>query len=146
VIDGRLVHIEEPVTSPADEVVVALRPGIDPGRGPPAARFREQPKGREHLQHPVDRGAGHIGKHPLCRRVHLIGSGVVRPAQEGFKDAAALRGEPNAPLAARRFKMSDWILLTWRVHAPLLEKWGLWEATPKQGFSGAAFYLVICTN
>lgn len=105
VVDGRIVHIEEPVAPPADEVVVTLRPGIDPGAGRGTAGLREDPKHHEGLQDAVDRGARHPRERVLDGAVYLVGGGVVRPPQEGLEDPAALRRDPYALGSAGRLEL-----------------------------------------
>jgi hypothetical protein len=98
-VEARVLQVEDVAAIQADEVMVLVQLGVEPGRGAGVAGLGQEAEGDECPQNPMDRHPGDLGEFGAHRPVNLLGRGMVTAAQDGFKYGPALGGDRQPALA-----------------------------------------------
>ena len=83
----------------ADEVMVLVELGVEPGGRAGVAGLGQEAEGDECPQDAMDRHPGDLGESGAHGPVNLLGGGVVAAVEDGFEHGAALGGDRQAALA-----------------------------------------------
>ena len=98
-VEARVLHVKNAPAIQADEMVVLVELGVEPGRRAGVTGPGEQAEGNECPQNTMDRHPGDLGEPRTHRPVNLFGGGVVGAVEDGFEHGAALGGDRQAALA-----------------------------------------------
>jgi hypothetical protein len=98
-VEARVLHVNNAPAIQADEVVMLVELGVEPGGRAGMAGLGEEAEGNECPQDAVDRHPGDLGESGAHSAVHLLGGGVVGAVEDGFEHGAALGGDRQAALA-----------------------------------------------
>ena len=98
-VEARVLHVNNAAAIQADEVMVLVELGVEPGGRAGMAGLGEEAKGDEGAQDAMDRHAGDLGESWTHGPVNLFGGGMVGAVENGFEYGAALGGDRQAALA-----------------------------------------------
>jgi hypothetical protein len=110
-VEARVLQVEDLAAVQADEVMVLVQLGVEPGGRAGVAGLGQEAEGDECPQNAMDRHPGDLGKLAAHRPVNLLGRGMVATVQDGFKHGPALGGDRQPALAMGGEKAGDPLLL-----------------------------------
>ena len=98
-VEARVLQVDDVAAIQADEVMVLVELGVEPGGRAGVAGLGQEAEGDEGAQDAMDRHPGDLGESGAHGAVNLLGGGVVAAVEDGFKDGPALGGDRQSALA-----------------------------------------------
>jgi hypothetical protein len=120
-IEARVLQVEDVAAVQADEVMVLLELGVEPGGRARVTGLGQETEGDECPQNAMDRHPGDLGKSAAHCPVKLLGRGMVATVEDGFKHGPALGGDRQSALAMGGEEAVDSLLLFCRTHVSEME-------------------------
>ena len=121
VAKARILHVSNAPAIQADEVVVLVELGVEPGGRARVAGLGQEAEGDECPQDAMDRHPGDLGKSAAHRLVNLLDCGMVATVEDGFKHGPALGGDRQSALAMGGEEAVDPLLFFRRTHVSKME-------------------------
>jgi hypothetical protein len=111
VVEARVLQVEDDAAVHADEVMVLVELGVEPGGRARVTGLGQETEGDECPQNAMDRHPGDLGKSAAHCPVKLLGRGMVATVEDCFKHGPALRGDRQSALAMGGEEAVDPLLL-----------------------------------
>lgn len=120
-VEACILQVEDVAAIQADEVMVLVQLGIEPGGRAGVAGLGQEAEGDECAQNAMDRHPGDLGEFGEHGPVNLLRRGVVATVENGFKDGAALGGDRQSALAMGGEEAVDPLLFFRGTHVSEIE-------------------------
>ncbi len=120
-IEARVLQVEDVAAVQADQVMVLMELGVEPGGRARVTGLGQEPEGGECPQNAMDRHPGDLGKSDAHRPVNLLRRGMVMTAEDGFKHGPALGGDRQSALAMGGEEAVDPLLFFRLTHVSEME-------------------------
>jgi hypothetical protein len=115
-IEARVLQVEDVTAVQADEVMVLVELGVEPGGRARVTGLGHETEGDECPQNAMDRHPGDLGKSAAHCPVNLLGRGMVATVEDGFKHGPALGSDRQSALAMGGEEAVDPLMFFHRTH------------------------------
>jgi hypothetical protein len=120
-VEACILQVEDVAAIQADEVMVLVQLGVEPGGRAGVAGLGQEAEGDECAQDAMDRHPGDLGEFGEHDPVNLLGRRVVATVEDGFKHGPALGGDRQSALAMGGEEAVDPLLFFRRAHVSEIE-------------------------